>query len=271
MTDPGRTLQVHLIQLGYDDLEPVPERISRAADLVRAQRGADLVILPELWAAGAFAYSRWPERAERLDGPSVTAIAAAAGQIGAIVHAGSILELVPGGEHGLCNTSVLLGPDGQLLATYRKIHRFGFGEGEPVLLDAGEQVTTAVLEVPNGGQVTVGLATCYDLRFPEMFRMLVDLGCEVFVVPAGWPAARVEHWTLLGRARALENQSWMLQCNTVGIHAGLTMGGGSQVVAPTGEVVAQAGTDEQVLVARLDLDCVARYRSTFPVLADRRL
>ncbi|MBK6870069.1 MAG: carbon-nitrogen family hydrolase [Kineosporiaceae bacterium] len=278
-------MRVHVIQVAYGDDEPMAERVSRVADLVTAQRGADLVVLPELWAPGGFAYRTWAERAEELDGPTVTALAQAARRIGAVVHAGSIVEKAPDdappearGEtgRGLWNTSVLLGPDGALLASYRKIHRFGFGQGEPALMEAGTQIVT--LDLPLGaavgGQrvpVTVGLATCYDLRFPEMFRLLLDAGARVVLVPAAWPAPRVEAWQLLGRARAIENQVALVQCNTGGSHGGLAMGGHSQVLDAAGRVLAEAGTGEEVLVAEIDVPAIDAWRADFPVLADRRL
>jgi predicted amidohydrolase len=270
---------VHLIQVAYTDDEPVADRIARVADLVRAQRGADLVVLPELWPHGGFAHRRWAERAEVLDGPTMSAIAAAARDVGAVVHAGSMVERLPEGAtdgdrgpqgRGLWNTSVVFGPDGSRLAVYRKIHRFGFGEGEPVLLEAGAEIVTVPLPLA-GGTATLGLSTCYDLRFPEMYRRLLDAGSQVFVIPAAWPAARVEHWRLLGRARAVENQCVVLQCNTGGEHSGVPMGGYSQVVSATGEVLAETGDGEEVLVADIDLAEVDRWRKAFPVLADRRL
>jgi len=192
------------------------------------------------------------------------------------VHAGSLVErAAPGAPRGasgrgLWNTSVVIGTDGNLLATYRKIHRFGFGDGEPRLIEAGEDVVT--LDLPlDGTLVRTGLATCYDLRFPELFRLLLDAGCRLVVVPAAWPQARVEAWELLGRARAMENQVVLVACNTGGTHCGVQMGGCSQVVAPDGTVLARAGTGEQVLVVEVDLDEVDRWRDRFPVLADRRL
>jgi predicted amidohydrolase len=269
-------MRIHVLQVGYSDDESVAARVARVADLVRAQRGADLVVLPELWAPGGFSYRSWSERAEALDGPTVSAMAAAAREIGAVVHAGSIVERAPVGAadaelgatgRGLWNTSVLLGPDGARLASYRKIHRFGFGEGEPTLMEAGEDVVTATL--PDG--TVAGLATCYDLRFPELFRLLLDAGARLVIVPAAWPAPRVEAWRLLGRARAVEDQVVLVQCNTAGRHAGTTMGGYSQVVDATGAVLAEAGPDEQVLVVDVDLAEVDRWRAAFPVLADRRL
>ena len=265
-------MRLAVLQLAYDDDEGVEERRRRVAQLVREQRGADLVVLPELWAPGGFAYRGWPDHAEPVDGPTVGAIAAAAKDIGAVVHAGSIIERSDAGAdagpqgRGLWNTSVLLGPDGAVTATYRKVHRFGFGEGEPSLLEAGTEIVTASV----AGH-TAGLATCYDLRFPEMFRALLDAGSELFVVPAAWPAARVEHWTLLGRARAIENQCLLVAANTAGTHAHHRMGGRSQVVAPTGEVLAEAGDGEEVLTLDVDLEQVAGARERFPVLADRRL
>jgi predicted amidohydrolase len=272
-------MRVALVQLGYGDDEPVERRRERAADIVRAQAGHDLVVLPELWAPGGFSYRDWPERAEPVNGPTLQCLAAAARDAGVVLHAGSIVEQAgpgddPGPEgRGLWNTSLLLGPDGSLLATYRKVHRFGFGSGEPRLLEAGADVVATDVPQPASRRppVRVGLATCYDLRFPEMFRALLDAGSRVVVVPAAWPAARVAHWTLLGRARALEDQVFLLACNTAGTHAGRQMGGRSQVVGPSGEVLAEAGNDEQVLSVELDVEGLNDVRAAFPVLADRRL
>jgi predicted amidohydrolase len=173
---------------------------------------------------------------------------------------GSLVERDDTGR--MFNTSVLLGRDGAVLATYRKIHLFGFGEGEPKLMTPGDEIV-----VHDG----LGLATCYDLRFPEQFRRLLDAGSEVVLLPAAWPAKRVAHWRLLAQARAVENQSYVVACNTAGEHSGVPMGGGSLVVDPWGTVLAEAGTDEEVLVVDLDLALVARTRSSFPILADRRL
>ncbi|MFP5336509.1 MAG: carbon-nitrogen family hydrolase [Actinomycetes bacterium] len=269
-------MRISLVQVAYGDDEPVDERRARVADLVRQQHGADLVVLPELWAPGGFSYTEWAERAEPVDGPTVHAVAAAAKEIGAVVHAGSIVERAADGEsrgeqgRGLWNTSVLLSPDGSVLATYRKIHRFGFGVGEPRLLEAGTDVVTVTL--PGlGADAVVGLSTCYDLRFPELYRALLDAGARLVLVPAAWPAARVDHWSVLARARAIENQTVVVAANTAGTHARTPMGGRSVVVGPRGEVLAEAGTGEEVLVVDVDLADVAAARESFPVLADRRL
>jgi predicted amidohydrolase len=267
-------MRIHVLQVGYDDSETIDARRARVAEMVRRQEGADLIVLPELWAPTGFSFRNWTDAAEPVEGPTVEAIREAARDIGAYVHAGSIIEAArdePGEDgRGLFNTSVLLAPNGDVLATYRKIHRFGFGVGEPKLLDAGTQVVTAGLR-DGASQVTAGLATCYDLRFPELFRALLGAGTQLLLVPAAWPSPRVAHWSLLGRARALENQCVLVAVNTAGTHGGTQMGGCSQVVGPMGDVIAEAGEAEEVLVVDVDLDEVAEAREKFPVLADRRL
>jgi predicted amidohydrolase len=266
-------MRVAVVQVAYGDAEPMDERIERVADLVRQQRGHDLVVLPELWAPGGFAYREWAERAQPVDGPIGQAMADAARDAGVMLHAGSIVERPAGGEtgtdgHGLWNTSLVYRPDGSLAAAYRKIHRFGFGSGEPRLMDAGEDVV--LVDLPGGAGIA-GLSTCYDLRFPELYRQQVDAGAVAFIVPAAWPAARVRHWTLLAHARAVEDQCVVIACNTAGTHAGTEMGGHSQVVSATGEALAMAGTAEQVLSVEVDMDAVTQWRESFPVLQDRRL
>jgi predicted amidohydrolase len=117
----------------------------------------------------------------------------------------------------------------------------------------------------------VGLATCYDLRFPEMFRQLTDQAADLFVVPAAWPAARIAHWTVLAQARAIENQTPVIAVNTAGTNGGVLMGGRSLIVDATGSVLAEAGDGEEVLHADLDLTVTADWRERFPALGDRRL
>ncbi len=257
---PGRPTRIAVVQLRVDLRDELPDRAERVAGLVRARVGADLVVLPELWAHGAFADDTWEQQAESLDGPTVKALRAASADAGATVHMGSILERAPDGR--LFNTAVLIGPDGEIQATYRKIHRFGFAAGEARLLSAGEDL------VVHAG---MGLATCYDLRFPELFRALLDRGARMYVVASSWPEPRIGHWRLLTRARAVENQCVVVACNAVGSHNGVTLGGHSVVVDPWGEVLAEGGAGEEVLDVDLDLDAVDRTRERFPVFADRRL
>jgi predicted amidohydrolase len=257
-------VRASLLQIAVNPGETPDARRLRAAALVREQAGADLVVLPELWPVGAFSYASFADEAEPLEGPTYQAMSGAARDAGVWLHAGSIVELDPDGL--LYNTSLIFSPDGAAAAVYRKIHRFGFNQGEATLMAAGAELVTVALP-----DTTLGLATCYDLRFPELFRALVDAGAHLLVVPAGWPERRRAHWTLLAQARAVENQSYVLACGSAGTHAGVQQAGHSIVVDPWGEVLAEAGADEEVLTVDLDLALVARTREQFPALKDRRL
>jgi predicted amidohydrolase len=242
------------------------------AGLVREQAGADLVVLPELWTTGAFAYEEFGREAEPLEGPTYEAMAKAASDAGVWLHAGSIPERAASGSGSvagdgtLYNTSLVFSPSGELAAAYRKIHRFGFDSGEAVAMGAGQEIVTAATDFG-----ILGLATCYDLRFPELFRALLDAGAELLVIPAAWPAARREHWSLLARARAVEEQAFVLACGTAGTHAGVEQAGYSVVVDPWGRVLAEAGADEEVLTVEFDPAEVAKTRQEFPVHRDRLL
>lgn len=258
-------MRASLIQIAVDPDESPNARRARVSSLVAEQRGvADLVVLPELWPVGAFAYESFEAEAEPLTGPTHDAMAEAAASASVWLHAGSIVERAPDGA--LYNTALVFSPAGDLVASYRKIHRFGFDKGEAVMMAAGDDLVT----VPVPG-LPLGMATCYDLRFPELFRGLVDAGALAFAVPAGWPARRREHWTLLARARAVENQAYVLACCTAGTHAGVPQAGHSLVVDPWGDILAEAGEAEEVLTVDLDPALVATTRDQFPALKDRRL
>ncbi|MET7785230.1 carbon-nitrogen family hydrolase [Streptomyces sp. NPDC005248] len=257
-------MRASLIQIAVDPDESVNSRRDRVASLVADQRGADLVVLPELWPVGAFAYTAFADEAEPLHGPTHDLMAKAAADAGVWLHAGSFVERADDGT--LYNTSLVFTPEGERAAAYRKIHRFGFDKGEAVMMGAGEDLVTVALP-----QTTLGLATCYDLRFPELFRGLVDAGAQTLVIPAGWPERRRAHWTLLAQARAVENQAYVLAVGTAGTHAGVEQAGHSIAVDPWGEVLAEAGADEEVLTVEFDPAGVAATREQFPALKDRRL
>ena len=232
--------------------------------LVATQRDVDLVVLPELWPNGGFTYDLWRPTAQAMSGQLVERLRESAADLGCVVHAGSFVELHDDGT--LTNTSLLLDGNGETLAVYRKIHLFGFGGGEPALMSAGRDVVVVDSELGR-----IGLTTCYDLRFPELYRLLSVDRAELVIVPAAWPASRIDHWSVLARARAIENQAAVVAINTAGTHGGKLMGGRSIIVDARGAVVAEAGPDAQILTASLDLADVAKWRSEFPVQADRRL
>lgn len=255
--------RVALLQVSSDAAELPADRIERVLSMLsQALPRADIAVLPELWIPGAFDLPLAREVASPLDSPVVTRIREMAARAGTWVHAGSYAERLPDGR--TFNTAVLVGPDGEIVATYRKRHLFGFADGERTVITAGDALVVA--ETPLGH---TGLATCYDLRFPEMFRDLVDAGAETFLLASGWPTPRISHWRVLAQARAIEDQAWLVACNGVGSHAGITLGGHSIVVDPQGAIVAEAGDEETVLYADIEPGRAREWRETFPVLGDR--
>jgi len=239
-----------------------------------AADGAELVVLPEYFAvAGSPAVLR--AGAETLEGATVGWASALAARLAIHLVAGSFPEAARGDDGRLSNTSCLLGPDGALLAAYRKIHLFDvalrgveFRESDTI----GPGDTTTV--VPVGGDVVVGLTLCYDVRFPELYRMLALDGATVVTVPAAFTAATgPAHWELLLRARAVEDQFFVIGAGQVGdLPPGMPRcHGHSMIVDPWGEVLAER-TDPSpgVVLADLDLPRLAEVRARLPVLANRR-
>jgi predicted amidohydrolase len=164
----------------------------------------------------------------------------------------------------LFNTAVLLDPRGEVAGRYRKIHLFGFGDQESRLLRRGEGVT--VVPTPFG---KIGLSICYDLRFPELYRQMLDQGAAIFLVTSAWPRSRRDAWVLFNRARAHENLAYLFSCNCAGVQADHEFGGHSLFVDPLGKVIAEAGDDEMILSAEIDPGAVDRVRREFHVLRDR--
>ena len=261
--------RVAVVQLRVDAAESVSDRRDRVEGLVADLGGrADLVVLPELWESGAFATEASLQAARSLE-KVLPAWGSLARRSGVALHAGSFPEsdAGPGGSPRPRNTSVVVGSDGHLQATYRKIHLFGFDRGEATDFHHGTE--PVVWRSPWG---PLGLATCYDLRFPELFRALTERGALGFLLPSGWPSARISHWQVLARARAIENQAFVIASNCVGTHNGVTMGGRSLVVDPHGDVLAEGGPDtEETLMVDVDLGIATAWRAEFPALKDRRL
>ncbi len=249
---------VAAVQVNLRDDEDPAKRRHRMRGLI-ADIDADLIVLPELWEVGPFAVAENLDHAVPLD-TWVSHMADLAP--GRVLHAGSFLER--DGED-LYNTSVVFGPSGEVLATYRKIHLFGFDTGEAVTLSAGSDIVT--VETPMG---TTGLATCYDLRFPEQFRALVDAGATAVLVATGWPEPRIDKWRLLTRARCTENQVWLIGANSTGHSNTMPMGGATVIVDPWGDVLAELN-EPGVLRVDIDAGLPERVRTQFPVLRDRRL
>jgi predicted amidohydrolase len=242
------------------------ERLVRAA----AADGAELVALPEKWNLLASG-EEMAAGAEPLDGPSLAAARDWARTLGIHLLAGSVAERAEDGEKAF-NTSVLIGPAGEDLAVYRKIHLFDVEAGgvsyrESEHEQAGEEIVSAP-----AGNVELGLTVCYDLRFPELYRILAVRGARLIAVPSAFTLATGrDHWEVLLRARAIENQIFVLAPNQVGeAPPHYSSYGHSAIVDPWGVVLASAVDGEGFVAAELDLDAQDRVRDSFPSLANRR-
>ena len=242
------------------------DRLTRAA----ADTGAELVVLPEKWPVLGT-----PEQtiagAEPYDGATHAWARATARELGIDLVAGSFSEQT-GNDRG-ANTSIHVGPDGETKATYRKIHMFDVEVGGKVYKESeheapGEEIVLS--ETADGAGL--GLTICYDLRFPELYRILAVKGAQIIVVPAAFTLATTrEHWEVLLRARAIEDQCFVVAANQIGEHApGIRSGGRSMIVDPWGVVLATAPDTETFVVAELDLERQAEIRRTLPSLANRR-
>ncbi|MFD1567079.1 nitrilase-related carbon-nitrogen hydrolase [Halolamina litorea] len=239
-----------------------------------AADGADLVCLPELFNVGYFAFESYARNAEGLDGPTLDRIRDVAADHGVAVQAGSIVEdleasAAAGFEtpapDGLANASAFVGRDGEVEAVYRKQHLFGYDSAETELLTPGESLSTVEFE-----GFTVGMTTCYDLRFPELYRDLADEGVSLILVPSAWPYPRVEHWQTLPRSRAIENLAYVATVNGAGEMEGDRLVGRSTVYDPWGTPQATCDDDPALVTTEIAPSQVEAVREEFPALRDRR-
>ncbi len=269
-SDRPSTLKVAVVQMNSGDdkganIDAARDGIDRAA-----ATGARLVALPEVWTylgpvsgnAGA---------AETIPGPLTDELAERAREHGIFLHIGSFFERVER-EQRLYNTSVVFGPDGHEIARYRKIHLFDVDIAadtayqESTTIAPGEEIVTFDLD-----GITVGLTICYDLRFPELFRILALRGADVIILPSAFTMATgKDHWEPLIRARAIENAVYMIAPGQVGQHPpGLWCHGRSMIGDPWGLVVAQASDEPTVITATLDFGNQQRIREQIPSLSNR--
>jgi predicted amidohydrolase len=265
----------NLVRAAAVQLQSTPDRdrnLATADRLTReaAKAGAELVVLPEKWPALGT-----PEQtiaaAEPFDGPVAAWAKDIARELQIDLVAGSFAEKT--GEDRGRNTSIHVGPDGELKASYRKIHMFDVEVGGRVYKESeheapGEEIVLS--ETANG--LGLGLTICYDVRFPELYRILAIRGAEIIAVPAAFTFATTrDHWEVLLRARAIEGQAFVVAANQIGEHApGIRSGGRSMIVDPWGVVLATAPDTETFVVAELDLERQREIRRTLPSLANRR-
>lgn len=254
-------MKVAAVQLSIKENDP-EATFKKAEKAIRSCPDADLVMLPEIWQTGFMNFDRYEADAQSLEGPLMTRLKDLAKELKVMLHTGSFVEKK---ENHLFNTSVLVSPDGYILGVYRKIHLFGFQSQETQILTPGD--TPVVVDTPFG---YLGMATCFDLRFPELFRVMVDQGATAFLVCSAWPYPRLEPWIILNRVRALENQCHLISANCCGMNNGVQFVGHSMVIDPWGTVLAGAGDEEAIVQTVIDPDKTDAARKTFPGLAGRK-
>jgi deaminated glutathione amidase len=242
------------------------DRLTRAA----AGDGADLVVLPEKFNVLG-THEDYLRAAEPLDGPTIEWARKTAREFGIDLIAGSIVERREGREK-LSNTSVHVGPDGEVKAVYRKIHMFDVVVGGQTYRESeSEEPGDEMVLSETGGGIPLGMTVCYDLRFPELFRILAVKGARILALPAAFTKVTGQaHWEILIRARAIENQAFVVAAGQTGFHPpDKESFGGSMVVDPWGDVLARAEEGEAVVAADLDLARQDEVREQLPSLANR--
>ncbi len=253
-----RTVKTAAVQFTIALGEIEPNLAHVRSELARlAEAGTRLVVLPEMWATG-FAYKQLNELAQRTAG-IVGELALLSRQYGMVI-VGSLPEPHDGKVY---NTAYVL-DNGELKGTYRKIHLFSLMQ-EDRSFDGGD--SWLLVETSVG---KLGVFICYDLRFPELARRLAVEGAEVLVVPGEWPKPREEHWRTLLRARAIENQLFVVSANCCGIVGKLDFFGMSMIIGPKGEVLAEGGYEPTAVSATIDFGEMAAWREQIPCFNDRK-
>ncbi len=248
------------------------ENFETAEKLVReaVAAGAELVALPELWSCHGLERV-YRDNAEPVPGPTTELLGELARELSVYVLGGSILEGEPGAER-LFNTSTFFDPSGELVAVYRKIHLFDVKAPDREYLESRIIAPGHDIVIAKAGAATLGLSVCYDLRFPELYRLLALRGAEILAVPAAFTLQTgKDHWELLLRARAVENQAYVVAPAQWGQKAdGRWTYGRSMIVDPWGTVLATCPDRDGYALATLDLDYLDRFRTEFPALINRR-
>ncbi len=277
-----RVLRAAVVQMSSQEDVPANLASARALASQAADRGARLVVLPENFAFMGDE-GRKGEIAETLDerpkGPIGRSLGGLAEELGLWLVAGGMPERSNDVRRPY-NTSALFAPDGRVVGRYRKVHLFDVTLSDGTTLEESRSTTRGdapvVGSIDDGGEVSgirLGMSICYDLRFPELFRRLVDGGARILSVPSAFTITTgKDHWHVLLRARAIENQVFMLAAAQYGRHPkGRQTYGKSLIVDPWGDVLAQCPEGEGVAVADLDLDAQDRVRRELPCLVHRRL
>ncbi|MBM7563484.1 carbon-nitrogen family hydrolase [Paenibacillus sacheonensis] len=259
----GNKLRVAVVQMHVDAGNPDAnfERLERKlAEAVSGEEKPELVMLPEMWNTG-YALERIEEIADPEGRRTKELLSAFARANGVQVLGGSIAEKR---ADGVYNTVYVFDEQGELASSYSKIHLFRLMDEEKYL-KAGEELGRL-----EAGGASAGMMICYDIRFPELARKLALDGAQALFVPAQWPNPRLHHWRTLLTARAIENQMFVIACNRCGTSGESSFFGHSLIIDPWGEIIAEAGEEETILRAEIDLTLVDAVRAKIPVFEDRR-
>lgn len=248
-------IRIALIQLRVDQDETPETRLKRVLSMNIPQE-VDILVLPELWLTGAFI--------DATDNPVdfVESFRKLSENKSILIIAGSVTAI---SSKGLEN-SIAIFDHGEYLKGYSKLHLFGLEGQEKEKISSGN-----VINILTRHGLNIGLSICYDLRFPELYRRYREEAVDVFVIPASWPAPRIQHWETLLRARAIENQALVVGCNAIGNQGEIILGGMSLVIGPNGEIRAQASpNEEELIIVEFDESSIKRVRESFPVYDDTR-
>jgi deaminated glutathione amidase len=266
----GREINAAAIQMSSTPDKEENKGTAEALIREAVSAGAELVALPELWSCHGLD-GVYRENAEPVPGPTTGFLGNLARELGVYLLGGSILEGEPGAER-LSNTSTFFNPSGEMTAVYRKIHLFDVKVSDKEYLESANIAPGNEVVTVKAGAATLGLSVCYDVRFPELYRLLTLRGAEILAVPAAFTLQTgKDHWEILLRARAVENQAFVIAPAQWGRKAdGRWTYGRSTIVDPWGTVLVTCPDRDRYALATLDLDYLDRFRAEFPALANRR-
>ncbi|MEO0015577.1 MAG: hypothetical protein RL589_58 [Actinomycetota bacterium] len=254
-------MKFSLMQLDVSDHENGQTRSNYVLDVMKNLEVDHFVILPELWVSGAFC-----EKSYSTDSILENSIAIAEIQKSQNLPFNVIGSFLVQSEIGnIYNRMINIGHN-RGTSIYDKMHTFGLDSIEAKLVKSGTEISTMSLD-----DHILGMAICYDLRFPELFRKMVRNGMEVLIITASWPLSRISHWRSLLVARAIENQIFVIAVNAVGLQGQTKLGGHSMIVSPTGEILHELGEDPSISNFEINLELVASVRDSFPVLKDIKI
>jgi len=265
-----RKITAAAIQMSSTPDKEENKDMAEALIRVAASAGAELVALPELWSCHGLD-EVYRENAEPVPGPTTDFLGNLARELGVYLLGGSILEGKPGAKR-LSNTSTFFDPSGEMTAVYRKIHLFDVKVSDKDYLESAKIAPGKEIVTAKAGAATLGLSVCYDVRFPELYRLLALRGAEILAVPAAFTLQTgKDHWEILLRARAVENQAFVVAPAQWGRKAdGRWTYGRSMIVDPWGTVLATCSDRDGYALATLDFYYLDRFRAEFPALANRR-